>query len=45
MMETYKLEPTEGCEDCEVLTELYDKPTTCYECFLDQTENAFKSKG
>jgi hypothetical protein len=45
MMETYKLVPTEGCEDCEVLTELYDKPTTCYECFLDQTENAFKSKG
>jgi len=37
-METYKLVPTEGCEDCEVLTGTHDKPTTCYECFLDQME-------
>ncbi len=35
-----KFKPTEGCEDCEILTELYDEPTTCYECFLDQTEEA-----
>ena len=42
MMETYtyKLKPTEGCENCEELTEWYDKPTTCYECFLDQMEEA-----
>ena len=45
MMETYtyKLKPVEGCEDCETLTEAYDKPTTCYECFLDQMEEAAHS--
>jgi len=35
-MEIIKIKPVNGCEDCEILTEVFDKPTCCRECFDDQ---------
>ena len=37
MERAYPPQPTEGCDDCAYLTEAYESPTACTECYIDHT--------
>ena len=37
MERAYPPQPTEGCDDCAYLTDAYESPTACTECYIDYT--------